>query len=84
MSGTLSVELFSYAEPVPAPVPAADVQLGFRHLAFLVEDIAASLGALKAAGVVPADVAPRDVPTGFRVAFFKDPDGMEIELTQPL
>jgi len=41
-------------------------------------------GTLKAAGIVSADVEARDVPAGFRVAFFKDPDGMEIELTQPL
>ncbi len=59
-------------------------QLGFRHLAFHVDDIDTALGELKAAGVVPADVEVRDVPLGFRIAFFNDPDGLEIELSQPV
>jgi len=83
-SGSLQLELFWYAE---TPAPLADSpgkQLGFRHLAFLVDDIDAVLGELKAAGVVPADVEVRDVPLGFRIAFFNDPDGLEIELSQPV
>ena len=82
-SGELELELFWYAETPPAPVaPAGGKQLGFRHLAFLVEDIDAVVTSLKSAGVVPTDLEVRDVPIGFRIAFFNDPDGLEIELTQ--
>ena len=83
-SGGFELELFWYAETPPAPIPASGgKQLGFRHLAFLVEDIDAALAALKAVGVVPPELEVRDVPFGFRVAFFNAPDGLEIELTQP-
>lgn len=82
--GSLSIELFWYAETFPAPASGGSAQLGFRHLAFLVDDIDATLGELKASGIVPAGVEPRDVPAGFRIAFFEDPDGLQIELTQPL
>ncbi|HEY5541428.1 MAG TPA: VOC family protein [Coriobacteriia bacterium] len=83
-SGALELELFWYAETPAAPVVPEGKQLGFRHLAFLVDDIDGVLGELKAAGVVPAEVEVRDVPMGFRIAFFEDPDGLEIELTQPV
>jgi len=82
-SGGLQLELFWYAETPAAPAAPQGKQLGFRHLAFLVDDIDAALGRLKADGVVPADVEVRDVPLGFRIAFFNDPDGLEIELSQP-
>ncbi|PKQ38356.1 MAG: hypothetical protein CVT59_03810 [Actinobacteria bacterium HGW-Actinobacteria-1] len=82
--GSLHVELFWYAETFPAPPSAGSAQLGFRHLAFLVDDVNATLGELKAAGIVPAGVESRDVSAGFRIAFFEDPDGLEIELTQQL
>lgn len=83
-SGALQLELFCYAETPPAPVRVEGRRLGFRHLAFSVDDIDAALDGLKAAGVVPVSVEARDVPLGFRIAFFEDPDGVEIELTQPL
>lgn len=82
--GALHVELFWYAETVPAPEPVGDAQLGFKHLAFLVDDIDATLEELKVAGIVPAEVQAFNVSAGFRIAYFNDPDGLEIELTQPL
>ena len=83
-SGELQLELFWYADTPPAPTEAPGRQLGFRHLALMTDDIDAVLGELKAAGVVPTDVQARDVALGYRIAFFKDPDGLEIELSQPL
>ena len=82
-SGELELELFWYAETPPAP-PAAEggKQLGFRHLAFLTDDIDAVVAELKAAGAMAAEVEVRDTGIGFRIAFFNDPDGIEIELTQ--
>jgi glyoxylase I family protein len=83
-SDALQLELFCYPETLPAPDRTGGKQLGFRHLAFLVDDVDETLRELKTAGVVPATVEARDVPLGFRVAFFEDPDGVEMELTQPL
>lgn len=79
--GTLEVELFAYTEPVPAP-EAADRVLGFRHLALETDDIDAALRELREAGVVPADAAIRELPGGWRLLFFNDPDGVEIEIKQ--
>ena len=80
----LELELFWYAETPPAPPVPAGKQLGFRHLAFLVDDIDAAVAKLKAVGVMPESGVVRDIPQGFRIAFFNDPDGLEIELTQPV
>lgn len=80
--GAFELELFWYAEtPSAAPVVEGK-QLGFRHLAFKTDDVDATLAELKARGVVPAETQVRDVPLGYRIAFFDDPDGLEIELMQ--
>ena len=81
-SGDFEIELFWYAEtPLPTP-PAEGKPLGFRHLAFRVDDVDGALAELKAAGVVGADVTARDTGMGFRIAFLRDPDGVELELAQ--
>jgi catechol 2,3-dioxygenase-like lactoylglutathione lyase family enzyme len=83
-SGTLQLELFWYADTPPAPSLASGKQLGFRHMALMTDDVDVALAELKAAGVVPTDVESRDVPLGYRIAFFNDPNGLEIELSQQL
>lgn len=79
--GALQVELFAYAEPVPASGDAGRV-LGFRHLALETDDIDADLAELKAAGIVDAGTMIRELPEGWRLLFFNDPDGVEIEIKQ--
>lgn len=79
--GPLQVELFAYREPVPAAGPPART-LGFRHLALETHDIDGALAELKAAGVIPEDAAIRELPGGWRLLFFDDPDGVEIEIKQ--
>jgi glyoxylase I family protein len=79
------LELFWYAEPLHpsvAPEPGGKGQLGFRHLALRTDDIDATLEHLKAAGLVSADLEVRVVPIGYKLLFFRDPDGTEIEITQ--
>ena len=58
----------------------------WRHLAFEVESVDEAYAELKALGVA-FHVEPKDVPAEsplVRVAFFKDPDGNELELYQPI
>lgn len=79
--GSLEVELFAYREPVSAAHSPERV-LGFRHLALETHDIDAALAELKTAGVVSEDAAVLELPAGWRLLFFRDPDGVEIEIKQ--
>jgi glyoxylase I family protein len=71
------IELFSFPEP-PAR-PSAPEAAGLRHLAFAVEDLDAMVELLEDAGVAVEDVR-EDPYTGARFTFFKDPDGLPLEL----
>jgi glyoxylase I family protein len=59
---------------------------GWAHLAFEVADVDATYAELTRQGVafhvLPTDF-PADAPA-VRIAFFRDPDGNELELVQPL
>ncbi len=71
------VELFWFGERPPRPDrPEA---LGLRHLAFAVADVEASAAAIEASGVAVEPVRV-DPGTGKRFTFFKDPDGLPLEL----
>jgi catechol 2,3-dioxygenase-like lactoylglutathione lyase family enzyme len=59
---------------------------GWSHLALEVPDLDAAHAALTARGVhfhIPPELYPPNAPT-VRIAFFRDPDGNEVELIQPL
>ncbi len=59
---------------------------GWVHIAFEVEDCDAAFAELSAAGIsfhVQPQFFPEDAPLA-RIAFFRDPDGNELELFQPL
>lgn len=79
--GVLDIELFAYNEPVPAP-ELPERTLGFKHLALETHDIDAVFAELRAAGILPEDASIRELPTGWRLLFFNDPDGVEIEIKQ--
>ena len=79
--GPIQLELFWYPEPVPA-VEAPERAVGFRHLALETHDIDAAFAELRAAGVLPEDAAIREIPPSWRLLFFNDPDGVEIEIKQ--
>lgn len=70
------VELFSFPSPPPRPSPEA---CGLRHLAFVVTDVAAATAQLEAAGVAVEPIRV-DPFTDKRFTFFKDPDGLPLEL----
>ncbi|HHX63567.1 MAG TPA: VOC family protein [Chloroflexi bacterium] len=66
-------------ELIPTDAEATDrPAAGFVHLAFQVYDVDATYNELVAKGV-EFHVAPRDAGD-IRLAFFKDPDGNELEL----
>lgn len=52
---------------------------GYRHLAFHVTDIEKTVAELEALGI-PADGIREDSMAGGRMAFFRDPDGLQLEL----
>ncbi len=79
--GDLAIELFAYKDTVPAPDLPERV-LGFKHLAFETRDIDAACEELRRAGVIGEEIAIREMPGGWRLLFFPDPDGIEIELKQ--
>lgn len=71
------IELFSFPEP-PAR-PSTPEAAGLRHLAFAVDDLDGAVAALEAAGVA-VEAVRVDPHTGARFTFFKDPDGLPLEL----
>ncbi len=71
--GGTTIELISAEGAEPAKPTS-----GFAHLAFEVDDVDATYEALKAKGVA-FHVEPRSVGD-IRLAFFRDPDGNELEL----
>jgi glyoxylase I family protein len=75
--GSGQVELFSFPD-VP-PRPSRPEAAGLRHLAFAVEDLAAEVAALEAEGVEVEQVRS-DPYTGRAFTFFRDPDGLPLEL----
>jgi glyoxylase I family protein len=75
--GGLRLELFSFPDPPARPTePEA---AGLRHLAFAVVDLAAAAADLNVNGVATEPVRIDEV-TGARFTFFRDPDGLPLEL----
>jgi glyoxylase I family protein len=71
------IELFSF--PHPPSRPQAPEACGLRHLAFAIADLELTVAELEAKGIA---VEPFRVDewTGKRFTFFKDPDGLPLEL----
>lgn len=75
--GDTVIELFIKADAPRRPTePEA---LGLRHLAFRVEDIEAAVAWLHARGIETEPIR-EDPYNGGRLAFFRDPDGLPLEL----
>jgi catechol 2,3-dioxygenase-like lactoylglutathione lyase family enzyme len=77
--GSIAVEL------IEQPEASAGQRGGWGHVALEVADIDATYQALVEKGV-PFHIEPKDFPeTGpvGRIAFFRDPDGNELQLVQP-
>jgi glyoxylase I family protein len=75
--GDAQIELFSFPDPPERPTrPEAR---GLRHLAFAVDDVERAAARLEGQGV-PCEPIRIDELTGRRFTFFKDPDGLPLEL----
>ena len=81
-TSNLEIELWHYARPLtPArAAPAMLDEIGYNEVAFEVGDLGKEIDRLSAAGV-PVLGAPRMVD-GWRVAYFRDPDGNLLSLQQ--
>jgi glyoxylase I family protein len=77
LHGRYVLELFTF--PSPPPRPTGPEATGLRHLAFEVDDVAAALAELRAAGVRCEELRT-DPHTGKAMAFFFDPDDQPLEL----
>ncbi|MBT1445697.1 VOC family protein [Shewanella sp. JM162201] len=73
------LELFSF--PAPPARPTGPEACGLRHLAFVVESVEEAKNILTAKGI---EVEPVRVDefTGKPFTFFRDPDGLPLELYQ--
>ena len=77
LNGLYIIELFSF--PNPAARPSQPEACGLRHLAFSVNDIEASITALKSKGI-NCEPIRIDTLTNKKFTFFADPDGLPLEL----
>lgn len=75
------VELFSF--PAPPARPSRPEACGLRHLALVVDDLDAERERLAGLGVELEPVRV-DEFTDARFCFFADPDGLPIELVEPV
>lgn len=77
LPGGARLELFSF----PSAPPRLDYPeaCGLRHLAFAVADVEAAKAGLEGKGVAVEPVRV-DETTGRRFTFFKDPDGLPLEI----
>jgi glyoxylase I family protein len=71
------IELFSFPNP-PERISHPEAR-GLRHLAFQVENIDQTVQELAAKQIICEPIRVDDI-TGKRFTFFKDPDGLPLEL----
>lgn len=77
VSDTEAIELFSF--PDPPPRPSHPEACGLRHLAFAVTDLDATVAQLQSKGIELEPIR-LDELTNKRFVFFRDPDGLPLEL----
>lgn len=71
------IELFSF--PNPPARPSKPEACGLRHLAFAVEDLNQTIAELTLKNI-PVEPIRTDELTGKKFTFFKDPDGLPLEV----
>jgi catechol 2,3-dioxygenase-like lactoylglutathione lyase family enzyme len=79
------LELIEYEKPRGERLRRATNDVGSAHIGFVVDDLDAEYGRLRAAGVefLSAPVRVTDPPAvGARAVYFRDPDGIPLELQE--
>ena len=76
-SGEVVLELFT--RPTAPQRPTQPEALGLRHLAFQVENVEKTAAWLNSRGIETEPIRT-DTINGGRMTFFKDPDGLPLEL----
>ena len=80
--GSLCLEFFNAPDGQAAPSPG-EQPVGFKHLAFDVPDIEATVAKLQSMGLDTGPVVDcSDQVPGLRVCFLKDPEGNILELME--
>ena len=81
--GPVRLELFSSDREKSAAMQGGEQPIGFKHLAFDVPKLEPLLEALQAEGIEPDPIIDmgHHAP-GFRIVFFRDPEGNIIELME--
>ena len=77
VAGVYQIELFSFPNP-PERVNSPEAR-GLRHLAFEVDDVEKTAAELNEKGIETEPVRIDEI-TGKKFTFFKDPDGLPLEL----
>ena len=72
-------ELELFVVPSAPRRPSYPEAQGLRHLAFRVQSVEETVGALTERGI-PCEPVRKDTYTGERMTFFHDPDGLPIEI----
>ena len=70
------IELFIMKDHPLRPFPEA---YGLRHLAFRVDSVDETVAELESMGI-PCEPIRRDAFTGEKMTFFRDPDGLPLEI----
>jgi len=83
--GDVNLEFLEFESPQTADYSLRNCDVGVIHLCFQVDDIEATYEALTALGVAfnapPIRLGPENGPlAGYAFAYFRDPDGIQLEL----
>ncbi|MEW6511952.1 MAG: VOC family protein [Bacteroidota bacterium] len=79
--GGTELEIFGVPAPKGEPAPDDNEVVGYKHICLLVDSVDEEYARLSAAGV-PFRIAPVTVQGLVRIAFLKDPDGLDVELLE--
>lgn len=81
--GGTCMEFFDASETDAGSARGGEQAVGFKHLAFEVPDLEASIDKLRAVGIEPGEIIDAGVHVpGLRICFFNDPEGNILELMQ--
>jgi glyoxylase I family protein len=80
--GAMRLELFP-PDPAQPVAQGGEQTVGFRHLAFEVPKLEPMIESLRADGIQPDSIIELpQIAEGFRIVFFRDPEGNIIELME--